>query len=688
MDLPVDFHAHHGAFGAYGSFTLGRFGAGGGFQLHDGRAPARGEVLVGFLRGDEAGFLPFSSPSPEDLSAFAAATGAGGGSFRLRDLGALRRELGWGVDAWRAGEVSFALATPFGPVADPRAAGWETVARDLLPAVRARIGLDNSRSGRPARLVLGLAPGDTGASPLDVPGAVACALQGRFGMASPADTGAEAFSGFSLLGCFRPDLTAKAPHWLGTCWGLSWTVPAGVRAEFDVALGWYHAGPATTGLATRYAYTTVWPDLESVLGATLETRESAWETASARDRELEHLPPERRWMLAHATRGYFGNSQLLADGDGNPVYVVNEGEYGMMNTLDLAVDHVFFEDRFFPWTTREILDLAAARHAFRDRVRAEDGAEGEGGLSFCHDMGVRNRFAAPGTSSYEDPDRDGCFSHMTFEQACNGALLSGHVARRDPSWARSRAGLLRDLLESLERREHPDPGRRDGVPSTDSDRCGSGREITTYDSLDPSLARASGNLYSTVKLWAAYRALALALAAAGDPEGSSRAEVASLRPASAVAAWPSRGDLLPAFREGCGSFVLPAVESLVHADFAGDSALRGGGAHGAMVERLRLHLEAALAAPCRFPDGGWRLSSTSDNSWLSKVWLAQSLREGPWGEYRDDRADRAHLAWLAPGSADWGFCDQIAGGRAIGSKSYPRGVTAILFLRASGEGEV
>jgi len=100
-----------------------------------------------------------------------------------------------------------------------------------------------------------------------------------------------------------------------------------------------------------------------------------------------------------------------------------------------------------------------------------------------------------------------------------------------------------------------------------------------------------------------------------------------------------------------------------------------------MVRLLEKHLDSALKGGlCRFPDGGWRLSSTSDNSWLSKIFLAQSVSERVFGHAPDRRADAAHVSWLAPGSSAWGFTDQIRAGKGIGSKYYPRGATSILFL--------
>lgn len=684
MREPVDFHTHHGAFGAYGSFTLGNAGAGGGFSVHDGRAPSSGQVHIGVLRRGSASFLPFSKPSGADVSAFAISSADIGSRVETLAPAALERELGWGTDTWRAGELSFSLATPFCPVADPRRAGWEALGDLILPAAWAELVLDNTESDESAVLVAGVAPGDTGAAALNSPGLVGVGLQGRFGMASSASSGATAYAGFSLFDCFGADLTCKPPHWLGTCWGLAWRVPPGERRTVRFSLGWYHAGPATTGLSTVYAYTRLWESLEAVLERAVEVADSAWETARLRDRELDGLSPERRWILAHATRGYFGNSQLLSTPENEPVYVVNEGEYAMMNTLDLAVDQGFFEGRFFPWATREILDLSASRHSFLDRLKVPgDTVLHEGGVSFCHDMGVRNQFSEAGTSSYEISDRDGCFSHMTFEQICNWLLLSARYLHDsgDIEWARSKRDLLEALLTSLQRREHPDPLLRRGTPDADSSRCGAGIEITTYDSLDPSLSQSRGNLYATVKLWASYLAAQRLLEAVDLPAQTARE--GALRCAAAVEGWPQSKGMLHALDDGrVGSVILPALEGLIHPLSWNDAdAVSPQGRFGGMVNRLGVHLARALdSGLCRFPDGGWRLSSSSENSWISKIALVQHVAERVYGRPPDRRADAAHVAWLAPGSARWGFTDQIVSGRGIGSKLYPRGVTAILHL--------
>ena len=54
--------------------------------------------------------------------------------------------------------------------------------------------------------------------------------------------------------------------------------------------------------------------------------------------------------------------------DGEPFWVVNEGEYRMMNTFDLTVDQLFYELELNPWTVKNELDMFVKRYSYEDRV--------------------------------------------------------------------------------------------------------------------------------------------------------------------------------------------------------------------------------------------------------------------------------------------------------------------------------
>jgi hypothetical protein len=83
---------------------------------------------------------------------------------------------------------------------------------------------------------------------------------------------------------------------------------------------------------------------------------------------------------------------------------------------------------------------------------------------------------------------------------------------------------------------------------------------------------------------------------------------------------------------------------------------------------------------CLFPNGGWKLSSTNDNSWLSKIYLCQFVAERILKIPPSSKADAAHRTWLLdPENTYFAWSDQMVNGIARGSKYYPRGVTAWLW---------
>jgi hypothetical protein len=130
----------------------------------------------------------------------------------------------------------------------------------------------------------------------------------------------------------------------------------------------------------------------------------------ANDRDIEFkesgLNEHRQFLLAHATHSYHAISQFMKKEDGSPLWVLNEGEYIMMNTFHLTVDHVFYEMKLHPWTITNSLDLFVERYGYHD----------QGGLAFTHDMGVANGLSPKGYSSYELLNLGGCFGYMTHEE--------------------------------------------------------------------------------------------------------------------------------------------------------------------------------------------------------------------------------------------------------------------------------
>lgn len=140
------------------------------------------------------------------------------------------------------------------------------------------------------------------------------------------------------------------------------------------------------------------------------------------------------------------------------------------------------------------------------------------------------------------------------------------------------------------------------------------------------------------------------------------------------------------FEGGNDSKIIPAIEGLIFPYMVGlKEALDPEGRFGTYIRTLKTHLHTILKPGiCLFEDGGWKLSSTSNNSWLSKIYLSQFIARTilglPWDE-QGQNADAAHVAWLThPELSYWCWSDQIIAGKISASRYYPRGVTAILWL--------
>ncbi|MBV9948173.1 MAG: hypothetical protein JOZ69_15065, partial [Myxococcales bacterium] len=419
------------------------------------------------------------------------------------------------------------------------------------------------------------------------------------------------------------------------------------------------------------------------------------QVAARRDRELERskLDPDQRFLVAQATHSYLGSTQLLW-GKNGPLWVVNEGEYRMMNTFDLTVDHVFFELEYFPWAVRSALDLFSGRYSYEDQIKAGGAETAPGGVSFTHDMGVMNNFTPGGHSSYECDDIEGCFSHMTMEQLLNWVLTAVTYAEAsgDRAWLRKNRGMLLRCAESMRRRDDPDPAKRDGILKHDSSRCGAhGSEITTYDSLDVSLGQARNNLYLSVKALGAWALLERAFGTLGvKAAGSAAAASADLLARSIATNFEPDSGLFPAvFEKRNQSRIIPAVEGFVYPLYLG---LRGvydrKGRFGELLELLSRHLVGIMQPGVCIDSvsGGWKMSSTSKNTWFSKIAIAQHVMRRVFPEAMSEAAraaDKVHADWQRqPGCGEHAMCDQIHSetGVTVGSRYYPRGVTSILWL--------
>lgn len=710
----IFFNAHHSPIGAFASFTLGWVGAKGGLGLELG-APANQDVLIGLQSRDGSRYeaLPFYAGAAAELGEARAEDDParryeveqaehGIAEARRESLpivpfaeADIQREFRGASDTWRAGDLTFTIYSPVRSVPDPETGSDDDLKASVLPALLVEMEIDNSQGSTARRAYFGYTASDPyfGMRRLDdvTDGEIVGVGQGRMTAITTKDAGARSGQGFSIKRILAADPPENLTFGLGDAGAILLDIPAGEKKTFRFAVCFYRDGFATAGLDTRYYYTRLFKNIEEVAAYALDNFDALKTSALQADAMVENsrLSDDQKFQLIHAIRSYYGSTQFL-EHDGKPLWVVNEGEYRMMNTFDLTVDQLFYELKMNPWTVRNELDLFTTRYSYHDSARFPgETREYPGGISFTHDMGVSNVFSRPGYSSYEQYGLRGCFSHMTHEQLVNWLCCAAVYVHEtgDTSWRDQHLPIFEQCFQSMLNRDHPDPARRDGIMSLDSSRTRGGAEITTYDSLDVSLGQARRNIYLALKCWAAYIMLEKLFREVGNADLSSQAGAQAERCAATLVSHVTPEGYIPAvLEEGNHSKIIPAIEGLVFPYVAGcREAVKPDGRFGGLIGALKRHLATVLVpGTCLFPDGAWKLSSTANNSWLSKIYLCQFVaREilGIDGDHVTKNADSAHVGWLLdPRNAYWAWSDQMVSGHAVGSKYYPRGVTAILWL--------
>jgi hypothetical protein len=474
---------------------------------------------------------------------------------------------------------------------------------------------------------------------------------------------------------------------LGTVAALIMKAAAGEKTTWRFVVCFYRDGIVTAGMNATYYYTKFFSSIEDVASYGLVHfdiyKENALESNNIAG--FCSLSDDRKFMLAHAIRSYYGSTELLL-AENKPLWIVNEGEYRMINTFDLAVDHLFYEVKKNPWTVKNVLDTYTRFYSYYDTISLPDSKTCSAGIGFTHDMGVANTFSPHHHSVYELPGLQGCFSYMTHEQLVNWILCAGVYCATtcDTVWLHSNRAVIEACFESMLNRDHPDPLKRDGIMDFDSSRAGKGSEITTYDNVDSSLGQARRNAYLAVKCWAAYLSLSFLFRSLENGKSAEDAIMQADLCADTICSFRRSDGTIPALlQDDNNSMLIPIIEGLVFPYFFNKEMVDNAGRYGELIDLLTAHCRAVLKkGVCIFDDGGWRLSSTSKNSWLSKIYLCQFVTEKILCIDADSEADRTHVQWLLnENNSYYAWSDQMLEGIVCGSRYYPRGVTSVLWLK-------
>ncbi len=524
----IFYNAHHSPIGAFASFTLGYKGAKGGLGLELGK-PADQNIYIGVQSRDGETYqaLPFyeatedesvrydveklESADAEQEAGQPEVAGSTASSTRAQQpyISAFRdeeitRKFTSGTDTWTAGDLTFRIYSPVRPVPEPLKGEREALMDALVPAVLVEMTIDNTKGQQARKAYFGYQGNDPYSAMRMIGGPEGGALtgvgQGRLTAIMSTDDGLWPALGFTLEKILQDKHVENLAFGLGGTAALLMEVPAGETRTYRFAVCFYRGGIATSGIDTTYWYTRYFANIQEVGQYALNRYNELAASCEEADQRLgtASLSEDQAFMLAHSIHSYYASTQLL-DADGDPFWIVNEGEYRMMNTLDLTADQLYFELALNPWTVRNELEWFVKRYSYTDHVRFP-GEEQEypGGITFTHDIGVANVFSRPGHSAYELVGIDDCFSQMSHEELVNWLCCATVYIEQtqDHSFVQEMLPVIQDCFQSMLNRDHPEEQQRNGLMGLDSSRTKGGAEITTYDSLDVSL----GSLV-TISIW-------------------------------------------------------------------------------------------------------------------------------------------------------------------------------------------
>ena len=687
-DEAVFFNSDHSPIGAIATLMYGAEGSGGIMMQTGGHRMkpmiAHEGILVAVKDGRaKAQVLPFC-PKIDDPSA-----------AEFSDKAKARRVLRACVDAWDTGlGVSWTHCTPYWRLPEIDKASRAEMARFLLPATWMTFKIDNSKGAETKSMLFSLL--DKSPSKQAIIGTHHGFLVQKEAVTVDGgiSTVVKTTHGITLrrgIGKLLSAEQAREKYGVGgAVTPVEVEVSPGKAIEFTLIVSHFNDQALGQPDGSKLYLTKFFPLIESVVLAAIRSSTAAIQRAKDYQAEVETwgLNDYRKFLYGHALASYMFNTRLFVTDEGDPLWNILEGEYNFINTFDLTVDQVFMELAMHPWTVRNELDLFATRYHYTDQLEKVTSGElpQPGGLTFNHDMGIAFEYKTPQQIASPNPI-------MSQEELQNWILCAGLYWKTtgDDAWLKGKRSVVEQCLRSMQLRDDVDPAKRDGVTTyTTFQSGGKGREITTYDSVDQSLNSPIDSIYIATRSFGCYLLLEALFRHLEDQDRASESQAAAALTAKTISSHFDRSTNSFPARFG-GQFdarVIPAIEGLAYPYVMGLSdAVSPTGPYGELIKLMGLHMDSILKPGICIDEtsGCWKMSSTTVNTWESKIYLGQFVTEVVLG-IKDDRTqgkvDSVHYAIQVLGNYTTAWTDQInsdIGDCHNGSRHYPRGVTAHLW---------
>ncbi len=690
------FNTHHAPVGAWASLTFGAPDIGMSIDVQDPVVKRSGVMMAGMANEREIhsiGFCDMPKSNAVDLKSEGTQESDRERARRLKaeygfyDETEITRTLTPSKDTFAAGNVTFTVYTPYDELPDPD--NGPIPAISCLPGILMDVTADNTAGDVPCTAFFGMQLYDTKKShSFEEGGLCGHCHRNEWAFTARQEDGAYVVRGLDAPVHLKNG--TRMIHQNGAAF-LCLTVPAGEKRTLTVAWSVYAQDSSNGPWNTRYYYNRYFGSLLEGAKAVLDSTDELRRICEKVDGELlrEGQDAARVGLFCQALRGYYASTQLMEDAEGHVRWNVGEGAYVWRNTIDLCADHITWELRRNPWIVRSLMDEFIDHYSYVDRV-TYPGVPGDypGGISFTHDMGCYFTYSPHGYSDYEhvNEDRDGFYFYMTTEELLNGIYcIAGYALKTgDAEWLKKRADILPMLMTSLENRDGFCDEMRNGVLKASTTRGGAcALESTTYDALDHSLLEAAGNLYVFIKTWCSLILMKRCSELIGENGVAARAErmLEKCRASTELFRWEKHPWLRAnAYRELDGA-VSAAAEPLAVPHMLG---VLDGDTDPRLTGLLKEHcFECLKAGVCLDAEtGGLRLSSTSRNTWTSKVILTIYAMENVLHMTLPESVSREVVNWGHVSARHATVADQIHCDTriAIGGVYYPRIVTSALWL--------